>query len=141
MSTRIKGTNLKFTLGTTSQVEYMADCISVVLENEEAASNAVTFADAAAGGSWQWFFTVEAIQSTDTASFWRKMWDAQAAGTTLNYTFNPHGAATPTTAKPNFTGTIKLKQPPAIGGTASTTDDYTFTVRLDCQETPTLVTA
>lgn len=138
MSTRIKGNALKLTINGT---DYYADCISVVLENEEATSNVVTFADAAAGGNWQWFFTIEAIQSGDTTSFWREMWDIAGDTTAIDYEFNPWGLATPTTSKPSFEGTVILKQPPSIGGTASTTDEYTFTVRLDCQETPSLVTA
>ena len=137
-STRIKGNALKLTLAGT---DYYADCISVMLENEEATSNVVTFADAAAGGSWQWFFTIEAVQSYDSTSFWKKMWDIAGGSTNIAYVFNPWGVTTPTTTKPNFTGNIRLKQPPAIGGTASTTDEYTFTIRLDCQETPTVVTA
>lgn len=137
-STRIKGNALKLTLAGT---DYYADCISVMLENEEATSNVVTFADAAAGGSWQWFFTIEAVQSYDSTSFWKKMWDIAGGSTNIAYVFNPWGLATPTSTKPNFTGNIRLKQPPAIGGTASTTDEYTFTIRLDCQETPTVVTA
>jgi hypothetical protein len=137
-STRIKGNALKLTLAGT---DYYADCISVMLENEEATSNVVTFADAAAGGSWQWFFTIEAVQSYDSTSFWKKMWDIAGGSTNIAYVFNPWGVTTPTTTKPNFTGNIRLKQPPAIGGTASTTDEYTFSIRLDCQETPTIVTA
>lgn len=136
-STRIKGNALKLTI---DGDDYYADCISVVLENEEANSNVVTFADAAAGGSWQWFFTIEAIQSGDTTSFWQKMWDMAGGTTDIAYEFNPWGAATPSSSQPNFEGNVRLKQPPFIGGAASVTDEYTFTVRLDCQETPVQAT-
>lgn len=138
-STRIKGNALKLTLAGT---DYYADCTSVVLENEEASTNTVTFADAAAGGSWQWYFTIEAVQSYDSTSFWKKMWDIAGSTTNVAYVFNPWGVSTPTTTKPNFTGNVRLtKNPPSIGGAASATDTYNFTIRLDCQETPTIVTA
>jgi hypothetical protein len=137
-SNRIKGNALKLTLGGT---DYYADCISVMLENEEAASNVVTFADAATGGAYQWFFTITAVQSYDSTSFWKKMWDMAGGSTNIAYVFNPWGLATPTTTKPNFTGNVRLKKKPNIGGTASITDEYTFDVRLECQEEPTVVTA
>jgi hypothetical protein len=139
-STRIKGNALKLTIGGT---DYYADIISAVLQNEDAPSNVVTFADAAAGGAAQWYFTITAIQSTDTASFWKKMWDIAGGTTNIAYVFNPWGVTTPTTSKPNFTGNVRLKNVNSItiGGTASVTDEYTFDIRLECQENPTLVTA
>src|SRR5690606_35864043 len=68
-STRIKGKALRLALGSPS-VDHWADVISVVLDNEEADSDTVTFFDASQGGSRQYFFTINAIQSTDPTSFW-----------------------------------------------------------------------
>lgn len=136
MSTRIKGTALKLVI---DGVDHYADCTSVVLDNEEAAANVVTFADAAAGGSRTFFFTISAIQSTDTTSFWRDLWDS--TGTIVDYTYAPHGNTTPTTSQPHFEGTVKIPAKPSIGGEAGIDTEYTFEVRMDCQETPTLVTA
>lgn len=136
MSTRIKGTALKLVI---DGVDHYADCTSVVLDNEEAAANVVTFADAAAGGSRTFFFTISAIQSTDTTSFWRDLWDS--TGTIVDYTYAPHGNVTPTTSQPHFEGTVKIPAKPSIGGEAGIDTEYTFEVRMDCQETPTLVTA
>lgn len=136
MSTRIKGTALKLVIDGT---DHYADCTSVVLDNEEAAANVVTFADAAAGGSRTFFFTISAIQSTDTTSFWRDLW--ANTGDIVDYTYAPHGNTTPTTSQPHFEGTVKIPAKPSIGGEAGIDTEYTFEVRMDCQEEPTLVTA
>jgi hypothetical protein len=136
MSTRIKGSALKLTIGTT---DYWADITSAVLENEEAAAGVTTFADAAAGGARQYYFTISAIQSTDTSSFWSYIWDN--TGDIVDYVFAPHGNTTPSTSQPHFEGTVKIPVKPVIGGDAGTTNEYTFEVRMDCQEEPTKVTA
>ncbi len=135
MSTRIKGTGLLLEI---DGVDYYADCTSVVLENEDAAAGVTTFADAAAGGSKQWFFTITAIQSTDTASFWRSIWSN--TGDIVNYVYAPHGNATASSSQPHFTGTVKIPAKPSIGGEAGTNTEYTFELRMDCQEEPTLDT-
>jgi hypothetical protein len=136
MSTRIKGTGLKLVI---DGVDYYADATSVVLDNEDAAANVVTFADAAAGGSRTFFFTITAIQSTDTSSFWRALW--ANTGDIVEYTYAPHGNASPSSSQPHFEGTVKIPAKPSIGGAAGMDVEYTFDVRMDCQETPSLVTA
>jgi len=133
MSTRIKGTGLYLSIDGT---DYYADCVSAVLDNEDAPAAVTTFADAAAGGARQFFFSIEAIQSPDSASLWSKIWDN--TGDIVNYIFAPTGTSTPGTNNPVFTGTVKIPVKPAIGGTASTTGEYTFTTRFDCQEEPTI---
>lgn len=135
MSTRIKGSALKLTIGNT---DYWADFISAVLENEEADTGATTFADAQAGGARQYFFTLNAIQSTDATSFWSYVW--ANTGEIVSYTYAPHGNTTATANEPHFTGTVKVPPKPSIGGEAGTNVEYTFEVRMDCQEEPTLDT-
>lgn len=135
MSTRIKGSALKFTL---DGDDYWADATSVVLENEEAADAATTFADAQAGGARTYYFTVSAIQSTDTDSLWRYIW--ANTGEEIAYTYAPHGNATASSSQPHFTGTVRIPAKPTVGGEAGLTNEYTFEVRFDCLEEPTLVT-
>ena len=135
MSTRIKGSALKLTIGST---DYWADITSCVLENEEADTGATTFEDASLGGARQWYFTLSAIQSTDTAAFWRYLW--ANTGTIVSYVYAPHGNATASSTQPHFTGTVKIPPKPSIGGEAGTNNEFTFEVRMDCQEEPTLDT-
>lgn len=133
MSTRIKGSALALTFGGT---DYWADATSVVLDNEEAVSGITTFEDASLGGGRTFFFTISAIQSTETSSFWRYLW--ANTGEVVAYKYAVHGNATATADQPHLTGTVKVGPKPALGGDASVNGEYVFTVRLDCQEEPTL---
>lgn len=138
-STRIKGNALKLTI---SGTDYWADLSSVTLQSEDASADANTFYDASLGGRRDWFFTVSGVQSTDTASFWRAMWSA--AGTEVAFVYNPHGAASPSTTKPNFTGTVRIPAQGAfqIGGDASADGTFSFDgVRMDVVGDVTLATA
>lgn len=138
-STRIKGNALKLTI---SGTDYWADLSSVTLQSEDASADANTFYDASLGGRRDWFFTVSGVQSTATASFWRAMWSA--AGTEVAFVYNPHGAASPSTTQPNFTGTVRIPAQGAfqIGGDASTDGTFSFDgVRMDIVGDVTLATA
>lgn len=135
-STRIKGNKLGLTFGSPGE-NYWADATSVVLENEERESDVVTFEDAAnAGDARQWFFTLSAVQSTATGSFWRFLWDN--TGQVVPFTYAPHGNETPSEEQPHFLGTCKIGPKPSIGGEASATGEFTFEMRLDVETGPTL---
>lgn len=135
MSTRIKGNALALTFGGT---DYWADATSVLMENEETNTGVTTFEDASNSGGRTYFFTISAIQSTDPTSFWRYLWEN--TGEVVAYKYAVHGNATATDAEPHLTGTVKIGPKPSIGGDASVNGEYTFTVRLDTQEEPTLDT-
>lgn len=135
MSTRIKGNALALTFGGT---DYWADATSVLMENEETNTGVTTFEDASNSGGRTYFFTISAIQSTDPSSFWRYLWEN--TGEVVAYKYAVHGNATATDAEPHLTGTVKIGPKPSLGGDASVNGEYTFTVRLDTQEEPTLDT-
>ena len=128
-STRIKANALKLTIDGT---DYWADFSSVMMQSEEAASDVTTFYDASLGGRRDFFFTVSGVQSTETTSFWRAMWDD--AGTEVAFIYAPHGNATPSANQPHFTGTVRLPPQGAImlGGEASPDGTFSFDgVRMD----------
>lgn len=131
---RIKGKDLIFKI---DAVDYKCDATSVMLEPEEPDSDGFTFCDAA-DGTMQWFFTVSAVVSTETAAFWRYLW-ANTGETDVPYVYAPHGNAIASATQPHFTGTVTIPAKPAIGGEANATQ--TFEVRIDCNEEPTLVVA
>lgn len=136
-STRIKGNALYFKLGDTSGTDYWADCTNVVLENEEDDSGVTTFEDAAnAGTERKWHFTLSGIQSTANDSFWRYLWEN--TGEEVAFTYAPHGNETPSTDKPHFLGTVKIKEKPSVGGEASEDGEFTFDYQLDVETGPTL---
>lgn len=132
-STRIKG-NKKLTLSF-GGIDYSCDATRIELLNEEADSDVTTFCDAADGGTRQWYFEIEAIQSTDSSSFWRYLWGS--TGEEVDYTYMPHGNEDATVDQPHFTGTVKIGAKPSVGGEAGQT--YVFETRLDCTAEPTLV--
>lgn len=132
-STRIKGAALGLTI---DGVDYWADVTSVVFDNEEASGDVTTFADAEAGGARQHFATISAIQSVQTASFWRFVWDN--TGQTATYKYAPHGNAVATADQPHLTGTLKIGPKPSLGGDAGATNTYTFETRFDIDGEPTL---
>lgn len=137
-STRIKGNKLALQFGSPGE-DYWADHTSVVLDNEERESDVTTFEDAAkAGDARQWFFTLSAIQSTATGSFWRYLWEN--TGEVVPFTYAPHGNEEPTENEPHFIGTCKIGPKPSVGGEASATGEYTFETRLDVETGPTLDT-
>ena len=135
MSTRIRANALALTFGGT---DYWADATSVLFENEETATGVTTFEDASLGGARTYFFTISAVQSTATSSFWRYLWEN--TGDVVAYKYAVHGNATATADEPHLTGTVKIGPKPSLGGDASVNGEYTFTVRLDAQEEPTLDT-
>ena len=103
-----------------------------MMASEDAAADVTTFADANAGGSRDWFFTVSGIQSTDSASFWMAMWDNP--GDEVSFVYAPHGNASPSSSQPHFTGTVRLPARGAfqLGGDASSDGTFSFDgVRMD----------
>ena len=139
-STRIRGGKIALTFGSGASAEdYWADATNVVLENEESESDVVTFEDAEnEDGARQFFFTLAAIQSTQTGSFWRYLWEN--TGEVVPFTFAPHGNETPTADQPHFLGTCRIGPKPSIGGEAGRTNTHTFETRLDVETGPTMDT-
>lgn len=118
-SPRIRGNKKPtLTLGTPG-VDQSADIISYNVENEAADSGAVTFEDAEKGEDRQFFLRGSAIQSTESASFWRYVWE-NSGNTSVPYTVAPHGNMVPTADEPHLVGTMTIGPKPKLGGEAST---------------------
>lgn len=131
---KYKGKGLSLTI---SGEEVNLEATSVTLENEEADTDAVTFAELADGNPTQWFFTIEAVADYGTGTFWTLLWDN--AGDTVPFVFKPYGNATATAAQPHFTGNATIVSKPPVGGTAN--EVFTFEARLDVEGAPTRVVA
>jgi len=110
---RIKGNALTIEI---DSVEYKTHLTSVLLEQAEADSKFVTFADAAAGGSYEWTMKGTASQDDAEDSFWNMVWDN--TGTEVDFVMARAGNAVATATQPHFTGTVKIGVKPAIGGDA-----------------------
>jgi trans-2-enoyl-CoA reductase len=122
---RLKGKSIVFSVEGT---DYTLDATSIALTHEEADDDEVTFADAAAGGAYDWKMTISALQSTDADALHTFFWTH--AGESIDFVFGPNGNAVPTVAQPHFTGTVKLDNKlPDIGGDADST--WTFEKELE----------
>lgn len=132
-STRIKGSALSLTFGGT---DFWADVSAVTLENDEAESGVITFADAANIGLRQYKIKGSAIQSLQTTSFWRYVWDN--SGSVVAFRYAPAGNTTPSADQPHFTGTVRIGAKPTVGGEAGANTEFTFDFEWDVQGQPTL---
>lgn len=134
MATKYDGKNLSLTF---DAQEFNADGTAVVLDNEEADSDATTFAELASGDARQWFFSLTAIGDYSAGSIWDLLWEN--SGAEVPFVFKPYGNAPASPAQPHFTGNAKVVSKPPIGGTAGET--WTFEARLDVDGVPTRVIA
>jgi len=131
---KYKGKGLSLTI---DGEEVNLEATSVTLENEEADTDAITFAELSSGNPVQWFFTVEAVADYGSGSFWSTLWDN--AGDSVAFVFKPYGNATATASQPHFTGNATILNKPPVGGTAN--EVFTFEARLDVDGEPTRVVA
>lgn len=139
MSEGIKGTGVLFSLqdGVAAAVEYDADVKNVRLTSEDRDDSDLTFAEAAAGDLKDYQVTITAIQSTETGSLWRLLWENP--GKTFHVVYGPHGNAVATEDKPHFTFDAKATGAPEVGGEAARNGNrYAFDYVMDVTTTITL---
>lgn len=131
---RMKGKGITFTV---EDVDYTLDASSVVLTHEEAENDVLVFADASAGGAYEWKMTINAIQSTDADALHTFVWSN--SGDLVDFLFAPHGNTAATVAQPHFTGSVRIpNKKPELGGEADTT--WSFEMELDVEGDITRVT-
>lgn len=130
---KYKGKDLSLTI---DGVEVNLEATSVTLNNEEADTDAVTFAELASGTPLQWFFEIEAVADYGTGSFWSTLWDN--SGSTVAFVFKPYGNAAASADQPHFTGNATILAKPPVGGAAN--EVFTFEARLDVDGEPAKVT-
>jgi hypothetical protein len=125
--TRIKGDKISIMVGGT---EYNLDATSIVFSQSEADQDVVTFADAGAGGSYNWSCAVTALQSTEATSWHTFLWTNN--NTTVAFVFKPWGNTTPSATQPHFTGNLKISgKLPDIGGQADSVWTFSETFDVD----------
>lgn len=132
-TTRLKGVALKLDLGTPA-TDYWADVISV--EQTHGDPDTVTFADVMGGATSGAKLKIKAVTSTDTASFWRYVWDH--AGELVAITWAPHGNTAPTPAEPHFVGMVRVGNRPDLSVEAGRTKTSTFEVEWEIDGVITL---
>lgn len=122
-SARIYGRSLYLTVDGT---DYAPDVQECVIGFEPKDTDDMTFAEASGAGADQGEMKIKAIQSTDTASFWRYAWSNP--GAEVVFAMAPHGNPVPTADKPHVTGTLTVGTRPDLGGAADPKKAYSFEV-------------
>lgn len=129
VSKRIYGAALILTI---DGDDVAADITSYNLKHEAADTDNLTFAEAAAGGGDAAKLAITAIQSTETASFWRLVW-TNAGRKAIPFKLAPHGNTTAEADKPHLSGTVDIGMRPALGGDADPKKSFTFEVEWDAK--------
>jgi hypothetical protein len=126
-STRIKATNIKFTIGGT---DYACDANMVELTLDDAPGDVQTFCEVRVGG--QWSLQLDGITSGEATSLYRILWDN--FGSEVSFAIAPNGNAFPTTDEPWYMGTVIFDQLPPLSLTSNETAK--FSVTLQVKNTP-----
>lgn len=126
MAARLKGNKLALEIDGT---DYWAEITSYTLTREDSDDDVVTFKDASEGQTQDEKLQITAVQSTDSDSFWRLVWDQ--VGEDLPFKIAPHGNETPTANQPHLIGTVNIPKRPDLGGDAGRNNTHTFEVEFD----------
>lgn len=98
--------------------EYNTQVFAAAVNADEADSDAVTFAEAAAGGARAYTLALTLTQDMAADTLWTMIWDA--AGTDVDVVMMPYGNAVASEAQPHFSMTASVREPDGtiIGGEA-----------------------
>ena len=128
---------------TVAGTDYTTQVFSSEVKADDADSDDITFAEAAAGGGRQYTLALKLTQDMAATTLWSKIWDA--AGTDVACVLKPYGNVAPSVAQPHFTFSANVREPNGtiIGGEAdaSPTKRQTVEVEWPLAAKPTRVTA
>lgn len=98
--------------------EYYTQVFAATVEADDADSDSVTFAEAAAGGARAYVLAMTITQDMAADSLWSMLWDA--AGSDVDVVMMPYGNAAPSATEPHFSMTASVREPNGtlLGGEA-----------------------
>lgn len=124
-------------------VEYSPQIFEASVDADDADSDEVTFAEAAAGGGRAYVLHLVLTQDMAASTLWSMIWDE--AGSDAAVTLIPYGNTVATTDQPHFTMSAQVKEPNGtlIGGEANSSPTARQKVEVDwpLAAKPTRVTA
>lgn len=136
----LSGRTLKISVDST---DYETQVFAATVEADDAESDNVTFAEAAAGGGRQYLLKITLTQDMAASTLWSEIWDN--AGSDVEVLMKPYGNATASASQPHFTMTATIKEPNGVlfGGEAdaSPTNRWQTEVEWVLAAKPTRVTA
>lgn len=123
--------------------DYTTQVFTAEVRSDDADTDEVTFAEAAAGGGRAYVLALKLTQDMVASTLWDKIW--AAAGTDVAVLLKPYGNATASATQPHFTMTANVREPNGvlIGGEAdaSTTKRQTVEVEWPLTAKPLRVTS
>ena len=134
MVNRVKANSITITV---DGDPFTTDLSSIMLQSEEASTDVTTFADAALGGSSDWFIELSGVTSTDATSFFMTCWNNPGDEVPFVLT-----STSPTAGA--FSGTLRIPAQGRIpfGGEASADGTFSWSgVRFEVVGAPTFAAA
>lgn len=134
MVTRVKANSLTITVDGDA---FTADLSSISLQSEEASTDVTTFADAALGGSSDWYIEMSGVTSTDATSFFMTCWNNPGDEV-------PFVLTTSSSTAGSFSGTLRIPAQGRIPFAAEASADGTLSwsgIRFEVVGAPTWAAA
>lgn len=103
---------------TVEGAEYNTQVFASTVNSDEAEQDAVTFAEAAAGGSRAYVLAITLTQDMAEDTLWSMIWDSP--GMDVDVVMMPYGNAAPSLSQPHFSMTASVREPDGelLGGEA-----------------------
>lgn len=136
----LTGRSLVLTVGGT---DYSTQVFSCAVEADDADSDEVTFAEAAAGGGRKYTLNVKLTQDMAATTLWSKIWDS--AGEDVAVLLKPYGNLVASDTQPHYSLTANVREPKGtlFGGDADASPSKRWSVEVDwpLSAKPTRVTS
>jgi hypothetical protein len=116
---------------TVDGTEFAAQVFAASVDADDAESDSVTFAEAAAGGARAYTLAITLTQDMAASTLWTMIWDQ--AGEDVPVVMKPYGNVAPSVGQPHFTMTVSVREPNGtiIGGEADANPLTRFNVEVE----------
>ncbi len=113
--------NARSLIASIDGADITAQAFTVSISADDADTDDVTYAEAAAGGGRQYTLNLTLTQDMAADTGWSKIFSE--AGTDVPVLIKPYGNATASATQPHFSGTVSIREPNGvlIGGDADAT--------------------
>lgn len=111
--------------------DYTTQVFSAAVEADDADSDAITFAEAAAGGGRKYVLALTLTQDMVASTLWDRIWTS--AGTDAAVILKPYGNTTASATQPHYSMSANIREPNGtlIGGEADANPLTRYTVEVE----------
>jgi len=124
----LTGRTMVITVGGT---DYTAQVFEAHVDADDADTDEITFAEAAAGGGRSYVLAIKLTQDMVASTLWDRIWSA--SGTDVACLLKPYGNAAASVTQPHYSMTANVREPNGtlIGGEADSSPTKRFTVEVE----------